>query len=41
MVSNKSLSSKLKVKKRKTMKKSNYSNSYLEFLKKKESNVKG
>ena len=35
MVSNKSLSSKLKVKKRKTMKKSNYSNSYLEFLKKK------
>ena len=34
MVSNKSLSSKLKVKKRKTMKKSNYSNSYLEFLKK-------
>ena len=35
MVSNKSLSSKLKVKKRKTMKKSNYSNSYLQFLKKK------
>ena len=35
VLSKKSLSSKLKVKKRKTMKKSNYSNSYLEFLKKK------